>query len=389
VKGEGVKHIVHVTSAHPWDDTRIFWKECRAAASRFRVTLVANGNNADSSCDFREANVAVRLLKVQPTRLARMTLGAKECVSEALKLQPAVLHCHDPELLPWVKSAQKRCTVIFDMHEFLPAALQSKPYIRPVLRVPAARAARLGERSLLRGLPVVFAESSYLSHYPWVEESVLVRNFPRREDFIGVVPAGTAEREHYREGANLVIGYFGSITYERGAADAVELCGALRRIGVTVRLELLGRFTARLERELAHLAKANGVLVRFLSARPLASAVPTMRLWDWALSLLRDLPNYRYSVPTKILEYLGCGVPVISTALAASAEVVQRTSGGIVLDPDPKQWVTAEFADALRSVARREELAREGRESVLRDWTWEREGDRLLNFYDRFLGEVG
>jgi isopropylmalate/homocitrate/citramalate synthase len=40
------------------------------------------------------------------------------------------------------------------------------------------------------------------------------------------------------------------------------------------------------------------------------------------LSLLQDLPNYRHSMPTKILEYMAHGVPVITTPLPAAVSLL-------------------------------------------------------------------
>ena len=42
------------------------------------------------------------------------------------------------------------------------------------------------------------------------------------------------------------------------------------------------------------------------------------------LSLLRDLPSYRHSLPTKALEYLAHGVPVITTPLLEAQSIVEE-----------------------------------------------------------------
>jgi glycosyltransferase involved in cell wall biosynthesis len=48
------------------------------------------------------------------------------------------------------------------------------------------------------------------------------------------------------------------------------------------------------------------------------------------LALLHDLPNYRHSMPTKILEYMASGAAVVATPLPLSRQVIG--DDGVVLD---------------------------------------------------------
>ena len=49
------------------------------------------------------------------------------------------------------------------------------------------------------------------------------------------------------------------------------------------------------------------------------------------LSLLQDLPNYRHSRPTKIVEYMAHGVPVVTTPLPVAVELVESAGAGVVV----------------------------------------------------------
>ena len=46
------------------------------------------------------------------------------------------------------------------------------------------------------------------------------------------------------------------------------------------------------------------------------------------LSLLHDEPNYRHSMPTKIVEYMAHGIPVITTPSPRAVELVERYESG-------------------------------------------------------------
>lgn len=61
---------------------------------------------------------------------------------------------------------------------------------------------------------------------------------------------------------------------------------------------------------------------------------PPDRAWQLApgawvgMMLLEDTPAFRRAMPSKLYEYLACGLPVLTTALPRPAELVERTGAG-------------------------------------------------------------
>jgi glycosyltransferase involved in cell wall biosynthesis len=49
------------------------------------------------------------------------------------------------------------------------------------------------------------------------------------------------------------------------------------------------------------------------------------------LSLLHDEANFRHSMPTKVVEYMARGVPVVTTPLPAAAELARGHECGFVV----------------------------------------------------------
>jgi glycosyltransferase involved in cell wall biosynthesis len=82
-----------------------------------------------------------------------------------------------------------------------------------------------------------------------------------------------------------------------------------------------------------------------------------------------------------LLESLALGVPVVSTAVLGTKEVLEHAEGAIVVRED-----VAEFAAAVVSVltepTRRAELASAGRAFVERRWSSREMARRLLALYD-------
>jgi glycosyltransferase involved in cell wall biosynthesis len=97
------------------------------------------------------------------------------------------------------------------------------------------------------------------------------------------------------------------------------------------------------------------------------------------LSLLHDQPNYRHSRPTKVVEYMAHGVPVVATPTPLAAGLVERYGCGLVV---PYQDPPA-AARAIRRLAGDAELrlraAHQGREAAVTELDWRH---RAADFVD-------
>jgi glycosyltransferase involved in cell wall biosynthesis len=127
-------------------------------------------------------------------------------------------------------------------------------------------------------------------------------------------------------GAQRVV-YVGWLSPDRGVAEMIEVAALLRPHGITV--ELIGPADAQ-ARAMIEPAQARG-LVRWPGFVPNDQA---MRKVDGALaglSLLQDEANFRHSLPTKVVEYMARGVPVVTTPLPAAAELATRYECGFVV----------------------------------------------------------
>jgi glycosyltransferase involved in cell wall biosynthesis len=249
--------------------------------------------------------------------------------------------------------------IVLDVHEDLAASLTDRPWIPGWLR-PAARAfSRLLERAAERGFTLLLAEQDYADRFS--RPHPVVRNLPP------LPTLATTQR------ADRVV-YVGRISVGRGARELIALGAALADDGV--RVEVVGEPDADVRDELAR-AHADG-RITWHGWLPNDRALEVVAGSLAGLSLLRDLPNYRVSLPTKVVEYLAVGVPVITTPLAQAVRLIEQSEGGIVV---PFEDVRA-AAEAVRHLRDRPDeaaaMGRRGSELVARDWTWDTEQERFL-----------
>jgi glycosyltransferase involved in cell wall biosynthesis len=261
----------------------------------------------------------VLLVTRVPRAVGRRWLGARRAARRELARHSAdadLLLVHDPELLLALPPRRRRPPAVWDVHEDTAAALGTKPWLPASLRPAAAAAVRAAERLAERYMLLILAEHGYVCRFarphPVVPNTTYVPDAPAPPD---------------PDGRDLRVVYLGHLSPDRGAAEMIELAALLRPHGVTV--ELIGPADGR-ARALIEPAQADGLL-RWHGFVPNDRAMPMLDGALAGLSLLHDEPNFRHSLPTKVVEYMARGVPVVTTPLPAAADLATGHRCGFVV----------------------------------------------------------
>jgi glycosyltransferase involved in cell wall biosynthesis len=233
-------NIVHLTSAHPRYDTRIFIKQCRSLRDRGHdVTLVVADGLGEECRD------GVHILDVGrlPGRLNRMLRTTRRMLDTARGLSADVVQLHDPELIPVglaLRGLGRR--IVFDSHEDVPAQLLAKPYLGPVRRRLLSTAYAAYERHALRRFDgLIAATPTIRMHLAALHpRTVTVNNYPSLQEFDDA-PAWDAKAQE--------VCYVGGLSAIRGIRELVRACELLQS---PARLALAGGFAEpALEQEVA------------------------------------------------------------------------------------------------------------------------------------------
>ncbi len=305
--------VLVVSSVHPPDDPRIRHKLVESLRRHAEVTLaITTPGPADHE------GFAVRVLS--GGRLRRSLAASRLVLAGGYD----VISVHDPELLPAaVVSGMLGRRIVFDLHEDFPAQLAAKRWMPRRLRPLAAWAARGLLRLAEMIIEVTLAEAGYARRFR--RPHPVFPNYLADNEIAPVAPAD-------RHG----VVYLGDITTERGLLLAVE---ALGHSHARPPLTLIGRCSPELRTRLEAMGRACGVALRFTGFLPPREALELVAAHVVGISPLTDHPNYRHSLPTKLLEYLALGVPVVASDLPGSRQVVADL-GGVV-------WVAPSDAVAL------------------------------------------
>jgi glycosyltransferase involved in cell wall biosynthesis len=176
--------------------------------------------------------------------------------------------------------------------------------------------------------------------------------------------------------------YAGSVGRAQGLGTVLEAAAPLAGSGLTIRIVGQGYERAALEEE----ARRRGLGHIHFEAAVAADQIPeVLAAADGILVLLRAGPLYDHSLPTKLLEGLAAGRPLLVSAGGEAADLVDGAGAGLVApaeDPGALRGIIERFM-ALEPAARRE-MGAAGRR--LAETTYDRRAivDRLIGY----LGEV-
>ena len=357
----GVRVLV-VTVVHRPDDARILHRQIAFLRGEgFDVTYAApwaaTGVTPPDGLAVRDLPRAVGRDRIAALMAARDLLRREAQHHDAVLL-------HDPELLLAVRLAgvARLPTVVWDVHEDTAVALGDRDWLPRMLRGLVAALVRRLERWAERNVRLVLAEEGYRPRFRRAHP--VVRNHPwaSQRSSLGELTAPTAPPR---------VLYVGRISEGRRARTMLALGRAL---GETARLELAGPVDDEMLADV-EAAVSDGSVVWH-------GFVPNDRIGELlagasvGLSLLGDDPNYLVSMPSKVVEYLAHGVPVVATPLPAVVTLLEEEGGGLLVPFDDVAATLAAVRRILDEPGLRSTLVTQGIEAAARR-TWEVEGARL------------
>lgn len=360
--------VAHVTSAHPATDPRIYLKEVGTLREAgYDVTLVAPGTPAPPADDPK-----IETLPRYTSRLARWTGAWRGALAATRRLDPDVVHFHDPELLPLalVWRAQRR-TVIYDAHESLAKDVAYKDYLKPWQSRLLAPIVATTERAIARRVTHVVTATPAIAQQ-WSFDTTVVANYPILDEWAAIDSSLDNFLARPRQGC-----YVGAIDPERCTDVIIDAAGRVHPHGTSV---VMAGPHAAAEDPAGPGVRYVGVLGRPQVAELVGNCL-------FGLAIFRPAPNVVEALPTKVLEYMAAGLPVIvSSALEVGSRLVREVGCGLVVPHDDPARV-AEAMDTLAGDPRlAHEMGARGRAAVLDRYSWASEGARLVETYRRVVG---
>ena len=367
-----MQEILHLTSAHPRDDIRIFAKQCVSLArSGYIVNMVVADGKGDELCH----GVQILDAGASKGRLDRIRNAPKRVFAKAASLNADLYHLHDPELIPIglkLKRLGKR--VVFDFHEDVPKQLLGKPYLNKAALWALSKSFVLFESYACKRFDGViaatpFIRDKFLAIHP---NTIDINNFPMLGELATDATWGNKQAE---------VCYVGGIAKIRGIS---EVCQAMGLLQSNARLNLCGGFSeAGLEQAVKAMpgwqrVKEHGFVdrmgVRDILSRSVAGLVT-----------FHPMPNHVDAQPNKMFEYMSAGIPVIASDFPLWREIIGGNGCGLLVDPLNPAAIAQAIDYLVTHPIEAQRMGANGRKAVNERYNWAIEEKKLLAFYEQTL----
>lgn len=380
-----MKRIVHITTVHPYNDPRIFYKECLSlSSSEYEVILIAPSNFEERIVD------GVRVIGIPPpqSRLLR-TVSWIQVIKKTIFLKPDFIHFHDPELLFVVVILRlalgRNVCIVYDIHEYFVDSIADKVWIAPYLRKTIAWLARILEQILgnvVDGL-IFVVEDQVPLYKSWKKPYVIVHNYPSSSHF-----SNPTTKPHIPSNRFRLI-YLGAIYARRGIMTMLEALKLVVPQAPDTLLILGGSYESSefkkqvdgyisgnyLNEHVACLGRIDYKSIKDYLAHADVAWLPGLSIKQYK----------RRSISTKQLESMLMGLPIITSDHPHRRFFIEEARCGLsVTANDPRAHAEAviwmhDHPDERRAMGQR------GRQLVLDKYSWSTEQTALLAFYNKLL----
>jgi glycosyltransferase involved in cell wall biosynthesis len=189
-----------------------------------------------------------------------------------------------------------------------------------------------------------------------------------------------------RAAGEFVVTYIGTLGMAHHLETLLEAAHAMRK-DPAVRFQLVGEGARRaaLEEKARALDLRN---VTFIGERPRDEVARWICSSDACLVLLRQTPVFHTVVPSKMLEIMAAGCPMVLGVAGEASTLLERAGAGIAIEPENSGQLVAALHRLRADAALRRTLGDNGRRFVAAEFKREQLAARYLGILKNLSGAV-
>ncbi|MCK5538789.1 MAG: glycosyltransferase [Bacteroidales bacterium] len=356
--------IAHITSVHPQNDNRIFYKECTTLLQEgYDVTLIVAGGET------KKVN-GIQIIGYSKIKVGRLKRIVKTSLLDMIKICKEVdadlYHFHDPELIftgLYLKFIGKK--VIYDIHENNPASILSKAYIKSkFLKRFLSKTFNFLEKSSVKFFDAVVTARPDISTRFKHKHLITLRNFPILADM-----AKIKEVKIIKIKPSVI--FVGGMSSIRGIPELIKAFKLIPEI----ELWLLGPIK---EKEIEEEIKKQKN-IKYFGIVEACDVFAYIDKADIGIITFLSVPNHLSTLATKPFEYMACAKPMIMSDFAYWKEIFGENS--LYVDPTDIQSIAQTIKKLIKDEALRVKMGVKNLELSKNEYNWEKESQKLIILY--------
>lgn len=361
--------IAHITSVHPQNDNRIFYKECTTLVENgFDITLIVAG----AKTEFIDGINLVGYDKIESGRKQRMFKTSFIDMIKVCKTVDAdMYHFHDPELIfagLYLKLIGKK--VIYDIHENNPASILSKPYIKSnILKKLLSKMFNIVEQLAVKFFDAIITARPDISKRFNHKNLITLRNFPILPDF-----SKLKKVEIKKEKPSII--FVGGMTQIRGINELIDTFEELNEY----ELWLLGPIS---EDKLKNRIEQGCKNVKYFGTVEAYNVFSYIQKADIGIITFLPEPNHLNTLATKPFEYMACGKPMIMSNFDYWKDTF--TDSSLYVDPKNPKEIKATIIKLMSDKDLMDSMSKLNKKLSIEEYNWEKESQKLIKLYQGLL----
>lgn len=289
-----------------------------------------------------------------------------------------MLHANDLDtLLPnYLIHKLKGIPLVYDSHELFTQTPEviNRPFVQ--------NSWKLIEKCIVPRLDrayTVNASIARIFRYMYKTDFLVVRNIPEQKDDI---PESNRHELGLPPDKKIILLQGSGINMHRGAEELTE---AMKFLDEQYLLLVIGG--GDVIDELKEISRKNKLeeKVHFLPRMPFLKLQEYTRHADLGVSIDRDNnPNYRYSLPNKLFDYIHAGIPIMASRLFEVEKIIRQYRIGDFIDDHQPESIAAKIREMLGQREKLDEW-KENLKFAAKELSWQNEQKVLMEVYKGYV----
>jgi colanic acid biosynthesis glycosyl transferase WcaI len=192
-------------------------------------------------------------------------------------------------------------------------------------------------------------------------------------------------RRELGAGEKFLVCYVGTMGLAHGLETLLDAAGQLLEQRPDVLFLLVGEGAEKAR--IQSLAESRRLMnVRFLDQQPRERIPAFISASDACLVLLKKTDVFKTVIPTKMLEFMSCGRPVIVCVEGQARQIVEEANSGIAVEPENSREVAHAITRLLTDQALRCELGQNGRRYIAERFSRAETAEKFVRILQTLAG---